>query len=556
MPELRPMRLAAAAAAPSAPSEPKVADEVSVLETSLAAVKAEYDRVKFWLEQSEDSHPFEGEAKVIATRLSRLADTVAIHINDIESNLEAGDLATGWHTYAELRADHMPRLANELLAVIGGVYLKESGHDSLAERAAPGLSFSEVARGLLDDLSRRTEKLPGLTLIVGEERQAPVGANIIRLRYPGCELWNLPFTAHEFGYLIGQGQAPPPFDEMKRRVRQHVDPREHPDGGRPDDARCYLPAVQDLWNRHYEVDREDKAPAPSEHEQRRLRSLTELQVAHLCRLFADAFATFFVGPAYVRALLYLHLRPDESLHEDSATMPAFTRRFVFAHETLLWMNKHRELAGLVVPEVLEPFAREVDPVSGLQHEWAMTLAGARQEDRYKQTLDDCKRWLDEIQRTLYEVWRGPSAGPLVFKHWKEARELENNLPKSTETPHPRPHSWAVINAAWSARVRQGENYLPMIKAAAIRLLDPKEPETLPTAPGAVGAAQTEQARARDIELVNRALRNTDLDLLATFVDDTATSTRQPRSDIIRALKPDRNAADAYMRLCGLDKTQP
>jgi hypothetical protein len=457
----------------------------------------------------------------------------------------------------------MPTLASELLAVIGGTYLMREKLDEMSQppaalqgggtREQSPMSFAKIATRLAIDLSTRARRPWGQVLIVGEERLGDdrlgyLESEIIRLRFPACDLWNLPFTAHEYGFLVANFWPPKSFTDLKDRVTKLVDPDQHPGGEAPDESECFLPEVRRFWERR---------------DEQRLSSLTKRQEFVLCRLFADAFATHFVGPAYVHALLHLRFIPNRTLYESSGTTPAFADRFVFALETLKWMDKQRGLYERFQQDQNEgaPFSREVAEGSGilpLRWSLAVTSAGLK-NDHYKQIASRYKSWLEQVWAALSEEWRGPLAGVTTYKHWQEARKLEDKLTKIGLKVPRRPADWAVLNAAWSARL-QREGDVQVIEANALALLDldnddmidREETPARPTVPPWVATGPTDEARLENDDQTVQKFLQVQPDLLLTYLSNRGPDgSSKIDVSVIAFVKADPTVYAAYMRLCGL-----
>jgi hypothetical protein len=598
-------------------------DEQAVLRLALEAAKQEYQHLDWWL-VSREKHPFDADVPTIHQSLRQLANKASGLIKDIERALRTRKLPDGWASYAELCDDVMPKLANELLAIIGGMYLMAQKLDPLSPRdRQPGtghpvtgqqtaddvpVSFTKVARVLLENLAERAGRLRGSTiLIVGEERRtAYETAWIIRLRFPACDIWNLPFTAHEYGYLVAQQKPPTAFDQLKDRVKQSVDPAYHR-GGRPDNLHCYLPDIQTLWDAHYGPPGRDAVLRGSKEE---ILRLTQRQVTHLCRLFADAFATCFVGPAYVHALLNLRFRPDQTLFGSNSEMPSLVERFVYALETLRWMDEQKDLYEEVdasaEPITGKPFAKEVDPTGGtIPNQWWLALKGAQiqvgaatgmprqwqdklSEIAERDELDDNGviaqiydlvkdlhgPWLELVKGALGDpdLW-DERVGPTAYQSWRQAQRMEQLLVTSQPEQLPDhldelPHPWAVLNAAWSARVKEGETVRHLIERNAIWLLNSANADAFQGRGGGTpggarpgrqptGTESPEQGRPThdaDIGLVRQVLgagrHITELTVFLDAVKAGSPPVPEEESLILKPLKGHEDAIDAYWRLFG------
>lgn len=416
---------------------------------------------------SSERSPIHEKAKAIEWKLRPLHRPAAELLAEITGHVERNEPREGWSKYARLRSEYMPRISNELLAVIGGIYLEKEGHDHLQPSRV--LSFSTVAKRLVDLLAAQASKPPAQILIVGEERFEPVGAEIIRLRFPACDVWNLPFAAHEYGYLVAQHSAPPQLADLQGEVKRNVDLETMPND--PPDIECYLPSVRRYRK---QVGLQLGGAGAELDYQPTVEELQRLQVAHVSHLFADAFATYFVGPAYVRALLLLGMRPDDTLRFPRGAMPPFNQRFLFALETLRFVSDRQSIARAPLdPAATAGLAVACDE---LERTWHDVLADAGAEDSY----EDTKRqfagtglkpgWLRRVWDALGDVTlHQEEPVPVVYARWQEACDLEAALSGSGAEVPEEPDPWSVINAAWSLRWRDGLDP-SMLETRAIDLL--------------------------------------------------------------------------------------
>ncbi len=452
-----------------------MSDQKTVLMATYEAIKQEYNRISNLL--YGDDNPLASYVTTVRGKFNDPMSDARILIGEIEKAIQGGNLKEGWDKYVELKTRLMPVLSGELLAIIGGVYLMQAQLDDprenleslIEEDRKNPLSFSRMAKELVKDLADRSGKEWESVLIVGEEFFRHSEAEIIRLRFPACDIWNLPFTAHEYGYLVARKNAKVPnrFRKLRDKVRENVDPSSHPVGSPPEHKDCFLREVVDVWDYYH-----NKLTSSDERDQflraraQELETLQDQQETHLCRLFADAFATFFVGPAYVHALLHLRFIPDTTLYHPTPIMPSFAQRFVFALEILKWMNNE---------PVIDPsknmgaFGREV-AATGIQALWHQALESAQQEDYYEQILVKYKPWLDQIKEALQTHFGTTPPIGTTYENWRTAQELEKSL-LTNPVVDIRPKMWAVLNAAWSARW-QYPNSVVTIHYNALRLLDP------------------------------------------------------------------------------------
>jgi hypothetical protein len=488
--------------------DPKTANSptvASVLRAAHQAVFHELDRIDKLL--SEPADPLEDYQDKLQKRffdqieearnlLLRSLDS----INADEHNPET--LAAAWRTLRSIQSDHIEPLAEELLAVVGGASLTFHKLDFLDYNvpAAPNqpatellknyrehhaqISSSRIAEAITRELDKRAELGWQSVLIVADESPRRSIAQILRLRFPACDVWHLPLIAYEYGYWVASERS-----KLFTPVRELVK-RQAAIGGYdgtlppPDDEQCFLDEVR----RHWKLACDEKKSKGNWHEyvaqhKRDLDKVAELQESFISRLFADAFASFFVGPAYLHALLNFKFGPDP-LHSETPDMPSFAERFVVAFEILKWMNDEPLVRRPGDDE--RPFEREVEEVEELEEEagqeddsaqsrgllqlWKLALHSAGVVgDPYDATFAKFEPWIKEFKKALSQYTFGAR---MTYDEWREALSLEDKLlSEPMQLATSRPSKLVVINAAWSARWLGDPDKLQLINAHAIQLLN-------------------------------------------------------------------------------------
>src|SRR5262249_645104 len=166
--------------------------------------------------------------------------------------------------------------------------------------------------------------------------------------------------------------------KAREKVKESVNPAKHENSTLPEDRGCFLKEVSELWEKYYKLDSASERNQFMESPEVNVDKLADQQVTHFCRLFADAFATFFVGPAYVHALLHLRFMPDTTLYHPTGDVPSFASRFLFALETLKWMNDE----PIIDPSNnLDLFRQEI-VARGIPALWKQAVTSAQQKDLY------------------------------------------------------------------------------------------------------------------------------------------------------------------------------
>lgn len=487
-----------------------VVDEKAVLRATYQALKQEIGRIEF-LTTPKPDHPLGNSVHRIANYFGLIGEAQIVLDEIKEAVAGKRSLQEGWRAAVQLKSDLLLNLSNELLAVVGGIHIVEKGLDRISDPCSPSgqstLKFSGLAQNLVDDLNNRCGRGWAPILIVGEERLGNRVASIIRLRFPACDLGHLAFTADEYGYLVAQLAAPSWIEDLKSDVRRSTDPKNHLQGCPPADHSCFSLPVQRLWAEYRE--REDKlATIPASPFLARGRDVEELktqEVTYACRLFADAFATLFAGPAYVRALLHLCFLPGTTFSE-AAEKPAFAHRFVFALETLRWMNRGlpdcESQSGAGFDDAEGPFADEVDNTVGIPALWRATLksAGITQSEAddggYSRIAAEYEPWLTRIKQGLRKSFsRAFNDETLGTKaQWEIARGLKEQISKTEFTVPRWPPIWAVLNAAWLARSESPDQWAT-IEHNAFRLLGEPDESLLESSAPTSGSREPKESRA-------------------------------------------------------------
>ena len=500
---------------------PELPDERTVLKTNYESLNQELTRIVELLTPTKD-HPLGEYIERIQDKFRETQDQITKALFDVSQAIDNSDepLECAWRSYVDLKTNLMPSLSSEVLAIMGGIYLIKANLDHLRhfddatgnEIAGMALPFSNIAQGLVKDLSIRSGRGWAGVLIVGEERLGHTVPEIIRLRFPACDVWHLPFTAHEYGYLVAKRVPPGTFLRFKMdALRQHG----------PDDTVRY-----------------------------------KQQDTILCRLFADAFATFFVGPAYVYALLHLRFIPDETLYEPSTAMPPFAERFVIALETLKWMNEDPFLnsdrgTSSAGKEAKPLFDDEVNEQTGIPLLWRETIKASKTgDDKYDTIAKKYEPFLIEVRKTLQMFNTGFKG---TRDNWQSAQELKSHLTTVDDVKvEAWPSMWALLNAAWSARWDQPRRW-ELIQSNVLLIMK-KDPSVFKSYTGKQSAAPKEEGMPdeeiqRLAAIVKKALIP-DPENLRKFEAMSRSGNYVRDSDIFSSLyNVNREAYEAYTLLC-------
>lgn len=459
---------------PSTLPEVEPPDEKTILRLAYQSMQEEYNRIESFLAQKSTSSPGSklGEyIQLIKVLLASEISNIEGYLNDLGKTNTIEEVENAWVAYKKLKKDLIPHLSKDLLALIGGAYLMDEKLDVMQPSDTHGLpnqSFSELATAMIKELTQEMESI----LIVGEEDWNYGGSEIIRLRFPACDIWYLPLTVHEYFYL--QAQSKKRSHDLLKFELGNLDKEINPfqkDWKKPANEACYLPEIRQLW-KDYETIKAD----PQKWEeylqaltndpkiwaafQERVKDLILLQRAYFCRLFADAFATYYIGPAYIHALLNLEFMPVD-YYQLPPQKPSIQERFVIALEILRWMNE--KLTGDVKDDP-SCFARELGEkikadgsaagtagAEGFMHLWRLALDSAGiPDDPYEEIKSRFSKWItlfEDILRdkAFFKAWKS------THDNWKASQEIEAALLQPDLKLDKIPSHWAVVNAAWTAR---------------------------------------------------------------------------------------------------------
>ena len=329
-----------------------------------------------------------------------LVPTIAEERKQVEGEIPQARASAGaWHSLA-VREEADNALFREVLA-----YLQAQGRAAL-----PDSGPASLARGLVRELSAKLPLGTPPAIAPDPDNSFSNSAEIIRLRYPPAGIWDVPVVAHELGHFVAY-RSTSWEDGLQRSqtVRTFID--------------NYLATK----------------PDQSDSEQEKWKFW-------LNELFADAFATYCVGPCYAASALLLRFDVAQACSGDDPKHPSYAARATAILEILREMNGGEQ----------GPYARAIRV---LESKWQDLLTFAE---------GDCKgEWVPEIADQLYEVVRNVAAGA-QYDNWSYADEtLEYELTNLGKTPKERFSARDLLNAAWLARARGGD--AAAINARALQL---------------------------------------------------------------------------------------
>jgi hypothetical protein len=227
---------------------------------------------------------------------------------------------------------------------------------------------------------------------------------IIRLRYPPAGIWDVPVVAHELGHFAAY-RLTSWNDGLQRSqtVREFISDY--------------------LADNHIE----------KENDQKRWRYW-------LNEFFADAFATYCVGPCYAASCLLLRFNVAQACSNDNETHPSTAARAAAILEILREMNRSH-----AAPFQTPPYTTVVER---LNSRWSELLVSAG---------EDCEiEWVPAMAHRLYHVVYTVALNAR-YDHWRYAEAtLQSVLTDPTKTPEHHFSACDLLNAAWLARAGGGD----------------------------------------------------------------------------------------------------
>lgn len=264
-----------------------------------------------------------------------------------------------WGEFKKIN-DGCGKLFAECLSYLAGVEVRRAGLDD---------GVGMLADAFLDDLSARTGISWGGVSLLGSETSYNRIVEIVRLRFPEFSVWSLPAAAHEFGHMVA------------RKLKAATVLRD------------------DILTTPFQDFAEEAGGG--------------LEVSFLHELFADVFATYATGPAFLCRSVLLSFDPRRA-YQHGKDHPMAAMRVELMRRTLEWMAEG--WLGTAVSRVTE-----------IDTAWTRALESAGVPSSLAERLDDTE------METLEAWWRG-----IVGL-------LEANLPQSA-----RYRGWLAAQRLWQA----------------------------------------------------------------------------------------------------------
>jgi len=293
---------------------------------------------------------------------------------------------TAWLGFDGLEIDGESLLA-EVLALLYGARSRS--------QTAPHVLLADIADRLMDELSSKLQAVAWKRFTYESEGEAFVGnTQVIRLRFPTKDIWNLPVSVHEFGhFLASQIRVPNQAVYFANVLRTGDDVRKDKD-----------------WYYRNEF-------------------------------FADAVAAYAIGPAYGYTCLLVRFNPVRAWSETDFKHPPDGQRAELILQMLERMNAEPDSKG-----------QFEGPMQKLREFWTASL---RASGRPVDTPDDQKKAIKSQVDEIYDLILKPQARHLRYNTLPEAIKGQQLLKGNTPNIAKPLALTDLLNAAWRERLRPG-----------------------------------------------------------------------------------------------------
>jgi hypothetical protein len=317
-----------------------------------------------------------------------------------------------WDSYARLRVDAQD-VCRDCVELIGGFALREHlrplEEDDQEAEFFLDRRICTYAESVVEHCARAYPKFNILAAIpAAHDTVAKALGRIVRVRFPEWTIWSLPLAAFEYGLVVfSEGDFPAAALDDECKKREKALPEEDPG--------------------------------------------TREQVTRL--LFADAFATYLLGPAYASAAIVLRFDP-RGPHGGELGVDVERAEAMFAMLDLLYPDGIGDSARRFVAEHLR--ARWDETLRGMGRgpdattRDRATAFAVRAHRRFGRVFYENIPYRPEptTEEQVDDSW---STSEKLFRHWR------SQLPDALRQAYPAPRSYSlrdVLNAAWRGRLEK------------------------------------------------------------------------------------------------------
>lgn len=295
----------------------------------------------------------------VVARFEAELEQVADRARDLRADLArpGQPYAPSWQRLATLQREARELFA-EFLAFVHGALARASGLDG---------GVCALTDALLGDLESSADVHWRRITVPDTHEYLKDTAQIIRIRFPEMSLWSVPFAAHEFGHFVGPELKASGAGNPQRPLQARLDAVD-PAKGAVADARDWY---------------------------------------HLQENFADLFATYSLGPAYVAAFIWLRANPCEASRA-STTHPSDAERV----HAMFWTLEQASAADPVSSASLRRFAEQ------MRQHWQGMLETAGVD---VQLSAAARNRISETLKPMLAMLKSATPGRLAFGHHEWAR---------------------------------------------------------------------------------------------------------------------------------------
>jgi hypothetical protein len=295
-------------------------------------------------------------------------------------------LKTAWMKFDGLQVSGERQLSEVLALLHGARSRNATGQEGV---------LAEIADRLMDELSAEMQAIAWKRFTFEAEGEAFAGnTQIIRLRFPLKDIWNLPVAVHEFGhFLASQIKVPKTAERLGNALAADDDTAR--------DKRWY----------------------------------------YLNEFFADGAAAYALGPAYGYTCLLVRFNPVRAWSETDSIHPPDGQRAELILQMLGRMDQE--------PDNGKQFE---GPIQRLREFWTASLAAAgRSTGMPENQMNELNGLVDEMYGEILK----PAGRHLRYKGLQEAKKLQGLLAGEAVAVPEKLAITDLLNAAWRVRLRPG-----------------------------------------------------------------------------------------------------
>lgn len=354
----------------------------------------------------------------------------------IMENLDQGGIIAAWQELSEIKSQ-VNLIYSQCLDFLGGLAVKKWELEA---------GFCNLAEKMVAQLETHTGVSWNSVLILGDERPFDDIAEIteiIRLRFPEWDIWSLPFIACEYGQIVARNSFADKhifgglFGDEEVLIEELITVEDIDEFKKAKDLGINSQNLAPTFRKA----RQEYQANPDQM-RAHLQDFVDHKYYQLKILFADIFATYFLGPAYIYARTYLRLIPI-GIQEDYLYKPSMERRLAFMLATLKNMSED----GKIYDQKL--YDHENNRFSRL---WKETVVPVQSDySPGKLGGEPYDSWFSICYQKLKGIYPSQS---FTASDWEQAKDLAEFLLDEDPDLDPVTPVSVILNAAWIRRLDQ------------------------------------------------------------------------------------------------------